>query len=116
MADIPGLIEGASKGRGLGIKFLKHTEKTKILIHCIDVSSENLLVSYRTVRKELEEYSDSLAHKEEIILLTKTDLVDENAIKKAIQSFNKTGKKVLTVSIYDDKSIDDLKNSLKAGF
>lgn len=110
LADIPGLIEGASKGKGLGIKFLRHIEKTKILFHCIDISEENILSTYKTVRKELEEYSSKLAGKKEIILLTKTDLVDKMALDKKLKEIEKVGKEVFTVSIYAPDSVSKLQN------
>lgn len=113
IADIPGLIEGASKGKGLGIGFLKHIEKTKILLHCIDSSDENIEKAYETVRKEFEEYSPFLIEKEEIILLTKTDILDKKVLEKNIDVFIKRGKKVLTCSIYDDESIEALKKNVK---
>ncbi len=113
IADIPGLIEGASKGRGLGIEFLKHIEKTKVLVHCIDVTIENVQKAYETVRHEFAEHSISLLEKPEIILLTKTDLVDEKTIKNNIKILQKKGKKVLIASIYNPESLDSLKQSLE---
>ena len=109
IADIPGLIEGASKGRGLGISFLKHIEKTKILIHCIDASTEDAETTYKTVRREFEEYSATLLEKEEIILLTKKDLVGDTQLNKQINALKKFKRKILTVSIYDEESIEELK-------
>ena len=129
IADIPGLIEGASLGKGLGVEFLKHIEKTKVLVHCIDSSDEDVQKAYSTVRNEFEQYNSSLLDKPEIILLTKTDLADEKIIKKNIKILEKkgsprarldsarqgeAGKKVLTSSIYDQKSLDILKNELES--
>ena len=113
IADIPGLIEGASKGKGLGVEFLKHIEKTKILVHCIDSTSDNVQKDYSTVRNEFEQYNYSLLDKPEIILLTKTDLSDEKTIKKNIKIFQKTGSKVLTASIYEPETLDTLKLTLE---
>lgn len=120
IADIPGLIEGASKGKGLGVEFLKHIEKTKVLVHCIDSSSENVEKAYSTVIKEFEQYNTSLLDKPEIILLTKTDLTDEKTIKTNIKLLQKkgspageAGKKVLTASIYKPESLEVLKEELK---
>jgi GTP-binding protein len=113
IADIPGLIEGASKGRGLGVTFLKHVEKTKIIIHCIDSTTENIEETYETIRKEFGEYNPLLLQKPELILLTKKDLIDEKTIKKHQKLFEKKGKKVLTYSIYDLESIRNLKKSLE---
>ena len=113
LADIPGLIEGASSGKGLGIKFLKHIEKTKLLVHCIDSSTDDILRVYETVRHEFSEYNAELLTKPEVILLTKTDLLlnDEEAKEKAAL-FTSMKKKVFTVSVYDDKSIQALRENL----
>jgi GTPase len=113
IADIPGLIEGASKGKGLGVEFLKHIEKTKILVHCIDASSENPEKAYETIRNEFKQYNISLLDKPEIILLTKTDLTNEEQIKKNTRILGKKDKEVLAVSIYDSSSLDPLKLALK---
>ncbi len=112
IADIPGIIEGASLGKGLGIKFLKHIERTKMILHCIDCSSDNPFLSYKKIRKELEMYSKELSLKNEIILLTKTDLVDDKTLKKVIKTFGKIDKEVLTVSVLDDLKIKELKDFL----
>lgn len=103
IADIPGLIEGASLGRGLGVKFLKHIERTKLLIHCLAVDSPNLKKDYLTIRQELANYSSKLASKPELIVLTKTDL-----LTKPIKNF----KHDLTVSIIDDESIKKLQDKI----
>jgi GTP-binding protein len=113
IADIPGLIEGASKGKGLGVDFLKHIEKTKILVHCIDSSIEDVQKAYSTIRQEFEQYNISLLNKPEIILLTKTDLTDEKQVQKNIKILEKKGKKVLASSIYSPESLDTLKLALK---
>jgi GTP-binding protein len=113
IADIPGLIEGAADGRGLGAKFLKHIEKTKIIIHCIEVGDNDLMKKYNTVRKEFEKYNPALLDKPELILLTKTDLVDEKTIKKSVSLFKKTGKTILTCSLLNEKSINSLQQTLE---
>lgn len=113
IADIPGLIEGAAQGRGLGAKFLKHIEKTKILIHCIELTENNVEERYETVRREFKNFNQSLLEKPEIILLTKTDLVDEKTINKYKRLFEKKGNQVLTYSIYDQKSIESLRKTLE---
>lgn len=109
LADIPGLIEGASSGKGLGIQFLKHIEKTQLLLHCIDIATEDLLKAYSVVRNEFTQYNESLAKKPEIILLTKTDLFDKNVVEKKIKILKKKNKNIKTFSIYDTKSIKTLK-------
>lgn len=113
IADIPGLIEGASQGKGLGVEFLKHIEKTKVLVHCIDSSDTDPEKTYETVRNEFKQYNISLLDKPEIILLTKTDLSDEKTVKKNVKLLEKKGKKVLTASIYDEKSLEALKQTLE---
>ncbi len=115
LADIPGLIEGASKGKGLGTEFLRHTEKTKLLVHCIDCTNEQSIDSYTTIRKELGAYSPAMLEKPEIILLTKTDLITpEEAEKKAKNMEKSLQKKVFTVSILDDASLTTLHKTLEA--
>ncbi|MBP7832722.1 MAG: GTPase ObgE [Candidatus Levybacteria bacterium] len=109
IADIPGLIKGASTGKGLGITFLKHIQKTKILFHCIDATSENLLDVYKTVRDEFGAYDPNLLLKDEIILLTKIDLLENGQLDQKISELSATGKKVIPLSIYDKQNMEDLK-------
>ena len=82
LADIPGLVEGAHKGIGLGDKFLRHIERCKILLHLIDVTEDNLVDNYTKVRSELKNYDLSLSKKKEIIYFNKSDLVKKNELKK----------------------------------
>lgn len=99
LADIPGLIEGAHEGTGLGDKFLKHIERCGVIIHLIDITSENIIDTYDTIRHELESYSELLAEKQEIICLNKSDLVDdEEAQEKQKLLATHTGKKVNLIS------------------
>lgn len=112
IADIPGLIEGASSGRGLGIKFLKHIEKTKLIIHCIELSAESAKKRYETVRLEFEKFNPELLEKPEIVLLTKTDETDDKTIKKTMEIFKKMGKDVISYSFIDQASIDNLKQEI----
>lgn len=109
IADIPGLIEGASSGKGLGIKFLRHIEKTRLLAHCIDSTSKDVLKDYQTVKREFEKYSKELMEKEEIILLTKTDLINKDELIKKVKLMEKLKKTVKLVSIHDFDSINKLK-------
>lgn len=108
IADIPGLIEGAHKGRGLGIKFLKHIEKVSLILHCIASDSPDHLKDYDVVKNELSEYSSKLPKKDEIILITKTDLIGKKEQAEISKKFKRIGKKVLFVSIYDSASIKKL--------
>ena len=112
IADIPGLIEGASHGKGLGIDFLRHIEKTKILLHCIDLANPDPQKSYDTIREEFNLFDPLLLEKPEYILLTKTDLVDEHLIQITKKLFTKAGKHVLTCSVYSEESIEKLKKTL----
>jgi GTP-binding protein len=112
LADLPGLIEGASEGKGLGYKFLRHIKRTKILFHCISLESTKLITDYKTIRKELKAYSEELAQKKEIVILTKTDMVDEKDLKSAIKKLAKLNPDILTVTILDDQSIKKLKDEL----
>lgn len=114
LADIPGLIEGAHTGRGLGTKFLQHIEKTELLVHCIDITDPDPLATYKVIRDEFESYSDGvLLDKDEVILLTKTDLVQSDVIDKAISKLKATGKQIYTTSIYDKESLAIFVNALK---
>lgn len=112
IADIPGLIEGASRGIGLGIKFLKHIEKTKILVHCIDITVEDPLRAYETVRHEFREFNPALLEKPEIVFLNKTDLVTKKEIQEATQIFTAQGKKVFAGSVHDEQSVKMFKKIL----
>lgn len=112
LADIPGLIEGASSGKGLGHKFLRHVSRTKMILHFISLENEDVLSAYNTIRKELEEFGNGLAEKEEIILLTKTDMVDEKTIKDAEKKLKKTGREIHAISVVDEKSIKEFRDFL----
>jgi GTP-binding protein len=93
LADIPGLIAGASQGKGLGDRFLKHVERCAVLLHLIDVSSENICENYQTIRDELEGYSPELLVKPEVIALSKIDLLDKEEMKEKLTEFKKFLKK-----------------------
>ena len=112
IADIPGLIEGASDGRGLGVKFLKHIEKTSVLLHCIAADSPNLEEDYKVVVNELESFSNELIKKPQIILLTKSDLVDKKQLNERIKRLKKFKHKIYPVSIHDWDSLEELKKAL----
>jgi GTPase len=112
LADIPGLIEGASDGKGLGVKFLRHIARTKMILHCVSLENEDIATAYKTIRNELESYSTELAGKREILLLTKTDLVDDKTLAKRIKEAKKLNPNVFTVSILDDKQVKELKDDL----
>ena len=111
LADIPGLIEGASAGKGLGVKFLRHIRRTKILLHCISSENEYFNEAYEVIRNELSEYDKMLTDKQEIIIITKTDLIEPDVLAKKIKKF-KTKDPVLTVSTIDSASLDAFKKKL----
>ncbi len=112
IADIPGLIEGASGGKGLGIKFLKHIEKVEMLLHCISAESDNPEGDYKTIRNELKLYNPELLEKPELILLTKSDTQNEKGVEKIIKSLKKLNPEVITVSIHNFDQIESLKKYL----
>lgn len=112
MADIPGLIEGASSGKGLGIKFLRHIERTKILFHFIASDSSTPVSDYKVIRKELGKYSKELLEKPEYIFLSRSDTVDKKDIEKKIKALKKYNEKVMAISIYDYDSEEALKKVL----
>lgn len=112
IADIPGLIEGASAGKGLGVEFLKHIEKVSALLHCVSAVSENVSEDYQTVRTELGKFNPELTEKPEIILLTKTDMVSKEDSDKKILELKKYSKTVVPASIHDFESIKNLKELL----
>ena len=112
LADIPGLIEGASKGKGLGVKFLKHIEKVTLLLHCISVESKNIEKDYKTVVEEISKYNKNILSKKSIILLTKTDLVPREVINEKLTKLKKLNKDIISVSIYDETSLNKLQKIL----
>ena len=113
LADIPGLIEGAHEGIGLGDKFLRHIERCKNILHLIDITNDNLLENYSKVRKELFKYSNKLTKKKEIIVFNKTDMISEDEINKKIDIFNKKiKKKIYTISAIKHKGLTAIKKVL----
>ena len=113
IADIPGLIEGAHIGVGLGIKFLKHIERCKTLLHLIDITEENIENLYKQVRNELGKYSKDLLKKDELIVFNKIDLIDKNKLKEKKDKFSKkTKNEVLTISTFDKPSVIKIKSKL----
>lgn len=111
IADIPGLIEGASSGKGLGHKFLKHVRRTKTLIHCISVENENMKEVYQTVRNELTQFDTELVEKKEVILITKTDLIEKEELESKIKELEGLGE-IWTVNILDDKELKNLSDKI----
>ena len=113
LADIPGLVEGAHKGVGLGDKFLRHIERCKILLHLIDLSEDDLLNSYKKIKSELSNYDKDLIKKKEIIFFNKSDLLNDNEINEKLKEFKKKIKnKYEVVSTYSNKDIQKIKKLL----
>ena len=113
IADIPGLVEGAHKGTGLGIQFLKHIERCKSLLHMIDITNDDIRNSYKKVKNELKNYSSKLSKKRELIILNKTDLIDKQELKKIISNFSKiTKSEIVSMSTLEKNSISKIKAKL----
>ena len=113
IADIPGLIEGAHEGTGLGIQFLKHIERCKTLLHLIDITSNDLEKTYNQVRNELKSYSPSLLKKKELVVLNKIDLIEEAKIKEIVNDLSKkVNKEIFILSTLQNKSVIKIKTKL----
>ena len=113
IADIPGLVEGAHKGTGLGMQFLKHVERCKSLLHMIDITNKDIDKSYKQIKNELKKYNSKLTKKKELIVLNKTDLLDKVKIKKIINEFSKNTKsEIISLSTFEKKSISKFKSKL----
>ena len=113
LADIPGLVEGAHKGIGLGDKFLRHIERCKVLLHLIDLSENNLEKTYKEITKELSSYDKKLSKKKEIIFFNKSDLFDNDEIKKKLENFKKKiSAKYEIISVFSSKDIQKTKKLL----
>jgi GTP-binding protein len=108
LADIPGLIEGASEGRGLGHKFLRHIRRTKLLIHCIALDRDEIRLKYKAIRNELSAFDPDLIKRPEIVVLTKSDTVSAESINKARQEFPEA----YVVSVLSDESLKSFKEDL----
>jgi len=106
LADIPGLIEGASKGKGLGIKFLRHIERTKILFHFVAADSVDPVVDYKTVRGELGAYNKLLLEKPEYLFISKKDAVSPDIVAEVAEKLKKLNKNATPISIFDWDSIE----------
>ncbi len=119
LADIPGLIEGASEGKGLGHTFLRHVKRMKMLLHCVSLENEDPLAMYHTIRGELEKFDPELLNKEEWIVLTKSDLVAQEDAVHILENLTKTGNRVFILSAFDDISLkefsDELVKALRRG-
>ncbi len=112
IADIPGLIEGASEGKGLGHKFLRHVSRTKMILHCISSENEDVVSAYKTIREELGRYDETMLEKPEIILLTKIDVAEPDSLQGKIEALRSINKDIYIVSIIDDESVKQLSDNL----
>ena len=113
LADIPGLIEGAHEGVGLGDKFLRHIERCKSILHLIDITNDGLIENYLKVRKELFKYSNKLEKKREIVVFNKIDMISKEEINKKLDIFRKKiNKKVLLISALKHAGLKDIKENL----
>ena len=113
LADIPGLIEGASSGKGLGVKFLRHIERTKTLFHFISAESTNPVNDYQIIRDELGAYNKELLDKPEYILLSKADLLDKNEVVRKLDELKKIGKETIPISVIDGESVGRVEEILR---
>lgn len=112
LGDIPGLIEGASEGKGLGHKFLRHIERTKALIHCVSAEEADPVTAYQIVRKELELYNKEILNKREIVVLTKVDMIPEGERQSKVEALQSISNDVHEVSIIDDELLKSFKDYL----
>lgn len=112
IADIPGIIEGAASGKGLGIKFLRHVERTKTLFHLVSAQSSTPVKDYKAIRKELGKYSKTLLEKQEYIFLTKSDAVSAKDLAKNLAKLKKINPEAIAISIYDYDSIQNVNKIL----
>ena len=115
LADIPGLVEGAHKGVGLGDKFLRHIERCKILLHLVDLTEDNLAENYKKIRSELKNYDSELSQKKEIIFFNKSDLIEKKDLDKKMSKFkDKINSKYKIISIFNKDDIQTIKKALIA--
>ncbi|HVY36095.1 MAG TPA: GTPase ObgE [Candidatus Paceibacterota bacterium] len=114
IADIPGLIEGASEGKGLGYQFLRHITKTKVLVHLVSFEERTMTKAYEMIRNELAKYGKDLDKKPEIIVLSKSDAVPEEIVAQTIKKFKKFSPSVYAVTLFDDKSVKVFGDALVA--
>jgi GTP-binding protein len=113
MADIPGLIEGAAEGKGLGFKFLRHIARTKLLVHCVSLESESPMHDYAIVRDEISKFENGiLAQKPEMILLTKADTKTPAEIDAIAKVFIEQGSEVAVVTVLDDESVKKIGDAI----
>ena len=112
LADIPGVIEGANLGKGIGIQFLGHIERCQVLVHVLDISSNSLISDFETTLNELSQYKNDLVKKVKCVVLNKVDVIKGKKLEKIVETFNKRGIEVLPISTFSRVGIDELKDRL----
>ena len=112
LADIPGVIEGANLGKGIGIQFLGHIERCQVLVHVLDISSNSLISDFETTFNELYQYKSDLVKKVKCVVLNKVDIIKRKKLEKIVETFNKRGIEVFPISTFSRVGIDDLKDRL----
>ncbi len=113
LADIPGLVEGAHKGIGLGDKFLRHIERCKVLLHLIDLTEDDLVNNYKKIKLELNAYDKKMSNKKEIVFFNKSDLLDKNEIEEKLKAFKKRiNKKFEIISVFNNDDLQRIKKTL----
>ena len=112
LADIPGVIEGANLGKGIGIQFLGHIERCQVLVHVLDISSNSLISDFETTLNELSQYKSDLVKKVKCVVLNKVDVIKGKKLEKIVETFNKRGIEVLPISTFSRVGIDELKDRL----
>ncbi len=112
LADIPGVIEGANRGKGIGIQFLGHIERCRVLVHVLDISSDSLISDFEVTINELKQYKSDLVNKVKCLVLNKVDVMKNKEIEKIVESFNKSGIEVFPISTFSRVGINELKDRL----
>lgn len=114
LADVPGLIEGASEGKGLGDKFLRHIERTRSLFHLVSAESDDVVGDYDIVRSELRAFNPELLEKQEFVLLSKADMVDEGVVREKVACLRERNPNATALSILDDESMEHVRGILRS--
>ena len=113
LMDLPGLIEGAHKGKGLGTEFLKHIRYAKLLVHCISLENDDIKEVYKDMRKEFLNISEDLYSLPEFVLFTKADIYSTEQLKEKIEELKKEFPNSLAISVYRKEDLELLRNELK---
>ncbi len=114
LADVPGLIEGASEGKGLGDKFLRHIERTRSIFHLVSVESDDVVRDYHVIREELRKFNPELLEKNEQLILSKADMIDDKEATAKLKLLKKLNKNAIALSVIDDESLAQVKKLLNS--